>query len=576
MGPFMQTPHAKPPGSWILGSILLVALTGCAYYNTFYLAKRYYREAQKAQERSVNDSPSADAAQKYEATIRQCNKILVDYPKSKWVDDAVYYMGAAMYGRGDYTGAIKKFGELRASLPKSPFVPDSKLMEALSLYRRKDYLEAETMFRETEAQYPSFKRKWELYYYGAECEVALKKYPEALVWYDHAVKSAKKKRERADALRRTGDALFTSKKYESAQIVFEQCLKAEEDGGRRLDLALKRGETLEELRRWGDALAWYESWKPFAVNENRGGELGLRVYGCMALLGRVNEALDGYRNLVAQNPHTPVAYEAQFRLGYLYESQLGDFESAGREYDKLKAEPASSEFQVEAARRSGSLATIKQYRQTLQSDSTQARARAAFLLAELYYFQIQNIDSALIQYAAVERDFPKSSYAPKAAFARLWIHTHDQGDTLSAAALTDSIARRYRKTRYAESALYLWKRWSGKTDERVALLDSMLAHPDTSLARERMEELLPTIRAAAQDSAKTPPSPEARSLTPAEEARRDSLADYTRALYRAQREGKAPPFPPAVSRPADADTSRATSGPLPADTTSTPTIGPSR
>ena len=576
MGPFMQTPHAKPPGSWILGSILLVAFTGCAYYNTFYLAKRYYREAQRAQERSVNDLPSPDAAQKYDATVRQCSKILVDYPKSKWVDDALYYMGAAMYGRGDYAGAIKKCGELRASQPKSPFVPDSKLIEALSLYRRKEYVEAETLFREVEVQYPSFKRKWELYYYGAECEVGLKKYPEALVWYDRAVKSASKKRERADALRHTGDALYASGKYESAQLMYAECLNAEEDGGRRLDLVMKRGDALEELRRYDDALAFYERWKPFAVNEKRDGELAIRMYGCMALLGRVNEALNGYRGLVAQVPHTPVAYEAQFRLGYVYESQLGDFESAGREYDKLKAEPGASEFQTEASRRSGSLATIKKYRQTLLSDSTQARARAAFLIAELYYFQIQKVDSALTQYAAVERGFPKSPYAPKAAFARLWIHTHDQGDTAAAAALTDSIAAMYRKTRYAESALYLWKRWSGKTDARTALLDSMLAHPDTSLARERMEELLPTIRAAAQDSAKTPPSPEARSLTPAEEARRDSLADYTRALYRAQREGKAPPFPPAVSRPADADTSRATSGPLPADTTSTPTIGPSR
>src|SRR5882762_2140643 len=180
---FMRTPHTKPPGSWIIGIILLVAVNGCAYYNTFYLAKRYYREGQRSQERSLSDTPSPDASQKYDATIRQCAKILVDYPKSKWVDDAVYYMGAAMYGKGDYLNAIKKFGELREGAPKSPFVPDSKLMEALSHYRRKEYIEAESMFKEVETQYPNFKRKWELYYYGAECEVGLRSYPEALAWY---------------------------------------------------------------------------------------------------------------------------------------------------------------------------------------------------------------------------------------------------------------------------------------------------------------------------------------------------------------------------------------------------------
>jgi len=150
----MRTPHTKPPGSWIIGIVLLVAVNGCAYYNTFYLAKRYYREGQRSQERSLSDTPSPDASQKYDATIRQCAKILVAYPKSKWVDDALYYMGAAMYGKGDYPGAIKKFGELRAAVPKSPYVPDSKLLEGISHYRRKEYVEAETSFREVETEFP--------------------------------------------------------------------------------------------------------------------------------------------------------------------------------------------------------------------------------------------------------------------------------------------------------------------------------------------------------------------------------------------------------------------------------------
>ncbi|HEY2924286.1 MAG TPA: tetratricopeptide repeat protein [Candidatus Eisenbacteria bacterium] len=594
MGPFMQTPHAKPPGSWYFGIVLLVTFTGCAYYNTFYLAKRSFRDGQKAQERSVTDAPAPDAMQKYEVTIRQCAKILIDYPKSKWVDDALYYMGAAMYGKGDYSGAIKKFGELRATVPKSPFVPESKLVEALARYRRKEYVEAEAMFREVEVQYPDLKRKWELYYYGAECEVGLRNYPAALAWYKRAVETAERKRQRADALRRMGDAFYASAKFDSAQEIYTQGLKHEEVGSRRLDLALKRGDALEQIKRYEEALAFYQSWKPFATNEKREGELMIRIYGVQALLGRTNEAVEGYRALVTQYPHTPIAYESQFRLGYLHES-LGDFDSAGREYDKLKEEAGFSEFQMQGKRRSANLATIKQYRTTLQSDTAQTRPRAAFLLAELYYFQIEKVDSALIQYEAVERSFPQSPYAPKSAFARLWILTHDLRDTTAAAALTDSIVSRYRKTRYAESSLYLWRRWAGTNDARTALLDSMLAHPDTTIARERVEELLESrLNAAAQDTAKAPPVV-TTPMTPAEEARRDSLAAYTRALYKAQREGKPapPPPPPILPRPADADTARTkTPPPAPADTTSTappdttseeppdttstPTIGPSR
>ncbi len=580
----MQTPHTKPPGSWFLGIVLLVAFAGCAYYNTFYLAKRYYKDGQRAEERNLSDAPSPEAAQKYDATIRQCAKVLVEYPKSKLVDDALYLMGAAMYGKGDYAGAIKKFGELRAGVPKSPFVPDSRLMEGLARYRRKEYLEAETVFHEVETTYPDIKRKWELYYYGAECEVGLKNFPAAIAWYKRAVDAADKKRRRADALRREGDAYFASAKFDSAQIVYAQCLKAEEIGSRRLDLAFKRGDALEQLKRFDEALEFYESWKPFAVNEKRQGEIMIRINAILALKGKTKEAIAGYRLLVDQYPHTPVAYEAQFRLGYLYESQLGDLDAAGREYDKLKEEPGYSEFQMQGKRRSASLATIKQYRTTLASDSTQARARSAFLLAELYYFQIEKVDSALIQYEAVEQNFPKSPYAPKAAFARLWIHTHDQGDTAAAAAITDVIASKYRRTRYAESALYLWKRWSGRTDARTALLDSMLANPDTTLVRERAEELLPSLTAAAAadsvkaDSTNTRPRL-GTPLTPAEEARRDSLAAYSRELLRVQREGEGKRPVPApgkvVPPPAVADTSRTTPPLAPPDTSGT-IIGPAR
>ena len=581
MAPFMQTPHFRPPGFRILGVLLLVTFTGCAYYNTFYLAKRYYRDGQKAQERSALDTPAPEAAAKYDGVIRQCAKILVDYPTSKWVDDALYYLGAALYGKGDYPAAIKKFGELRASFPKSPYVPDSKLMEALSLYRRKEYVEAEKMFREVETQHPKIKRKWELYYYGAENETGLRNYPAAMAWYKRAAETGDKKRQRSDALRRLGDAHVASQDYASAQAAYAQALKREDIGSRRLDLALQRGEALEQLKRYDEALAWYDRWRPYAVNEKREGDVLIRRFALLALIGRTNEAIQGYQALVTQFPRTAVAYESQFRLGYLYESQLGDFDAAAREYDKLKAEATGSEFQNQALRRSANLATIKQYRSTLQSDTTQARSRAAFLLAEIYYFQIERVDSALIQYEAVERGFPSSPYAAKAAFARLWIQTHDRSDTLAALALTDTIASRYRKTRYAESALYLWRQWSGRVDARTALLDSMIANPDTSVIRERLEAEAPVtpVTMSPADTVRAPQFFETPGQI-AERARQDSLAAYTRALYYAKRHGLPPPPPPPPrTPPADADTSQARRPPVqpaPPDTTRGPVIGPSR
>ncbi|HEY6221669.1 MAG TPA: tetratricopeptide repeat protein, partial [Candidatus Eisenbacteria bacterium] len=477
----MRPFHAGPSGLRTLGLVLLVAASGCAYYNTFYLARKYYREGTRVQERSLTDEPSPEAATKYDLVIRQCTKLLSDYPKSKWVDDASYMMGAALYGKRDYLAAIKRFEEFPTKFPNSPYVADARFMEGLSHYRRKEYVDADSIFRDVDTRFPKFPRRWELYYFTGETQSQLKYYSAAEYWYDRAIGAAKARHERSDALRRLGDAYVRAARPDTAVVLYARCLKVEDRGKQRLDVALARGDALRDMHHYQEALDFLQEWKIFAIAENREGELGLRINECLALLGRSNEAIGGYRNLVQKFPRTPVAYEAQFRIGYLYESAFQDFDSAAREYDVLRTQP-QSEFSSQALRRAQNLSTLRQYRAAMASDTTQARASAAFLMAELYYFQLEKPDSAVMHYRSVEWEFPRSVYAAKSAYARLWIMTHDRNDTLAAMALTDSIVAKYHGTRYAESALYLWKRWSGRSDQRTALFDSLLANPDTSRA----------------------------------------------------------------------------------------------
>ena len=188
--------------------------------------------------------------------------------------------------------------------------------------------------------------------------------------------------------------------------MYARCLKVEDRGKQRLDVALSRADALRQARHYQEAIDFLEDWKVYAAAESREGDLRLRLYECMALVGRVPEAIAGYRGLVEKFPRTPVAYEAQFRIGYLYEAELQDYDSAGREYDKLKGQP-TSQFSDLALRRSQSLTTLRQYRQTMASDTTQTKAAAAFMLAELYYFQLDKPESALIEYRDVETQFPQ-------------------------------------------------------------------------------------------------------------------------------------------------------------------------
>jgi TolA-binding protein len=559
--------------SRFLVPVVLLAFSGCAYYNTFYLAKRYYKDAQKEQERSVSEGTSVGAATKYEQVVRQCTKIITEYPKSKWVDDATFLMGSSLYGKGDYTGAIKRLDELELKFPKSPFVPEARLVKGMAHYRRKDYAEADSIFRALDAAYPKFSRRWELYFYEGESRSAQRDYGSALAWYRRSIQAADKRRERSDALRRTGDALFESANMDSAQLVYGLALKSEERPKERVDIVLKRAAALTRLKRYQEGLDFLQAWRGTAFAEQREGELLLRIHELEALLGRPNEAIKGYQSLVEKNPGTNVAYEAQFQIGYLYESALGDLDQAGREYDKLKT-AGSNQFAAQALRRSQSLATLREYRQTLAADTTGARTRTAFRLAEVYYFELGKTDSALAQYRTVEALYPTSAYAPKSAYARLWITAFDRNDTLATQQLTDEIAARYRGTRYAESALYLWKQWSGRTDQRTVLFDSLLAHPDTSAASRFVEDTEPPPASpptsvapptsAAPDSGYQAPAALKEQLRPraepAQKPKRGSRGDQPRP---GQPQPQVPTHP---QQPAPPDTTRVRA-PAPADTT---------
>jgi TolA-binding protein len=476
----------------LLVPVLLLVFSGCAYYNTFYLARRYYKDAQKEQERSVSDAISVGAATKYDQAARQCAKVVTEYPKSKWVDDATYLLGASLYGKGDYNGAIRRLDELELKFPKSPFVPEARLVKGLAHYRRKDYGTADSIFQALDVAYPKLSRRWELYFYEGESRNAQRDYTTALGWYRRAVQASEGRRQKADALRRTADALFQSDRLDSAQAVYAETLKEEERPKQRVEIILRRGEALRNLKRYPEALGFLNQWRSTAVAEQREGDLLLRIYELQALTGKTNDAMKGYEDLVERFPGTNVAFESQFQIGYLYETAAADLDRAAREYDKLRAVAGGNNvFAQQALRRSQSLTTLKQFQKALAADTTGARARTEFRLAEVLYFELGKTDSAMTQYRAVEALYPKSVYAPKSAYARLWISAFDRRDTLGAMQLTDSIANRYRGTRYAESALYLWKQWSGRTDVRTALFDSLLAHPDTSGAATYAEDTAP-------------------------------------------------------------------------------------
>ena len=85
----------------ILGALVF---SGCAYFNTFYNAKKQFGDAEKAYLANPPDLEiSSGQRDLYEQAIKKASKILVFYPNSKYVDDALFLMGKAYFRTVSYT-----------------------------------------------------------------------------------------------------------------------------------------------------------------------------------------------------------------------------------------------------------------------------------------------------------------------------------------------------------------------------------------------------------------------------------------------------------------------------------------
>jgi len=103
----------------------------CVYFNTFYNAENSFKQANEIIDNSSysydsNDIPNT-AKKLLNESIISSNIVLNEYSDSKYVDDAIYYMGRSYFTLSEYFKAEKYFNELIEKYPNSEYLNESKL-----------------------------------------------------------------------------------------------------------------------------------------------------------------------------------------------------------------------------------------------------------------------------------------------------------------------------------------------------------------------------------------------------------------------------------------------------------------
>ncbi len=137
--------------------ILFIFLNSCiafkAYFNTFYNAKKIFKETEESYIKN-NYTLNQGIKQGYEKAIQKFLYVIKYYPSSPFLDDALYYLVISYIRIEEYEKAMRKFEEILRYASKSKFSSLAFLelsKELINKGRNEDFEYVYILTRDTEA-----------------------------------------------------------------------------------------------------------------------------------------------------------------------------------------------------------------------------------------------------------------------------------------------------------------------------------------------------------------------------------------------------------------------------------------
>jgi hypothetical protein len=446
-----------------LGILAWSLLSGCVYFNTYYNADKAYRQAMAMREKRLDKNPSdsvlasADEKLKFERCITKCSKVLELYPnEKKWQSRAVFLMAEAYFQEGEWTRAIGKYDEYLHYFPGQPNTPKAEIHRAIALFQNGQYPAAYSALTRLLATTLAEELRTEALLCLAKMERLNGTDSSAYAAYQTLLRdAAKKPYERAQAHAAAARLAFRLKLWVQAR---EHALAPEISLlglSEQIQLHLLAADARFQQKQFAEAIAELEttsskkffrdSLAPFRLKMAEGHLAMRQEKPGFTLLKKVTEAV----------PHTSLSAEAWYRRGDYELTYLHDENAAKVSFDSSASQGMSFEYGLLARSRADALARLAEYRKKQGKDTVQAIAnrQEEFMISELFLFQLDQVDSALVRLEQIANSPDRDSiYTLRAGYARAYIHEEYKKDKSRADSLYRLLMERYPGSVFAQQA----------------------------------------------------------------------------------------------------------------------------
>ncbi|MBC8525704.1 MAG: tetratricopeptide repeat protein [Candidatus Cloacimonetes bacterium] len=380
--------------------LILTFIISCVYFNTFFNAKKYYAEALAQKEKNDNKI-SPTIKQKFYNSIEKCTYVIKEYPKSKYVDDALLLIGKCFYEQENYIKALKKFQEFEQYYSDCHLYPEAKLYLAKTYLKLKKYDEAQNQFNAIFNNNQFQKVREQAYIDLSDYYIQEEDYLNAKTIVLDLIKANTSKESYLNALYSYAQIIYLSKDYENAEIAFKKVLSSKPEKRMKLDTKFYLGNTYIELEKYNKALKLFEKLKKDETNNDRIQEINLQIGICYAYLGDTEKAFTLFEKTINENKGSQIVSKIYYYWGDIYFSLLYDYTQAVEKLQKVTTKNLEEELAVKTSNKIKIANQFINYKSKQKTNQILELADSQFQIAEYYNLDLFMPDSAITIYEEI-------------------------------------------------------------------------------------------------------------------------------------------------------------------------------
>ena len=458
----------------ILYSVLLIGLGGCAYFNTFYNAQQYYQEAEKIRLQKEGETIPITAMDKYGKTVQKCQKVLNDFPESKFRLDAILLMAKARFYRSDYDlalGNLKTISEVGSEQQ----IEEAGYWRALCKWKKGNVQtginELTVLLESSESKNIQSKCHLSL----AEIAQELKEPETAMSHLQEGARLTQNRDEKGVIYGRLAEMAFNREEYELAEDGYSNVIahSLSKDNVEKAHLQILK--ILRIQKKYRSASRKIKGMLADDKFNRISGNLELELVQLYRAQGEFSEIETRLESIVNDYQRTLVSAEAYYQLGQIYTSEKWNLVKAKEYFDLVSKESSKSLFSPMAKSRSKAISTYQEAEKDLDShrnipieeDTTQAASYQDTLstsvsiiipertVPELYYqladleaFSFNRYPQAIEFLNIIINEYLDSPFQAKSMFALAFVH-ESMGNKEAAEKARDDLLASFPASDYA-------------------------------------------------------------------------------------------------------------------------------